>query len=268
MIDVNKLIPYRLVQNEKKQFLRTTFDMRADFRNELIVRSVKDVNNDKNYLPLVSRLESIPVLDDEPIVELNIMLKPEKRKELMEQLVTLDYYQDMPLTILNNSNINLKGYIHKILIDANNSELISEYDLYSVGNFFLYTIAGMEIDHATVQDILQTFRELMYMSNKNQFFDSLFLKETNYYENLDKIKISTNLQLNERADDFNSSIDNSNRFGLTQKRLLYGSAKILTSIFLSSLGIPPFLSNVLFTKAFAYRSTSSSSSNISDITEQ
>nr|YP_009178775.1 orf269a [Peronospora tabacina]ALJ78426.1 orf269a [Peronospora tabacina]ALJ78473.1 orf269a [Peronospora tabacina] len=220
---------------ETRMVLRPqTLFLREQFQNQL----ENQLNNSTtNRLPYLNRIETIQSLDSDTIIELNNTTNSERRVELMESIINHQNSSENHLLLIENSSPQVRTYLHDLLIRSANNFNITEEDLYRVGNIFLYTISNLDVNGLVFRDIIQNMRESMVIYNTNQVFSVLDTQMISYNDYLDGVRLATETQLEERAQEFHQEVNQ--RIALNRRRVLYTGIGLLGSMALSSFGFPP-----------------------------
>lgn len=220
--------------NVTRMVLRpSTLNMRSEFRNVINNRVIE--NNSR--LPSTPSVESVSVIDRETIIELNNTTTLERRVEFMESIINYQNNSENRSLLIENSSPQVRTYLHDLLIRSANNSNISEEDLYRIGNIFLYTISNLDIDGLVLRDVIQNMRESMVVYNTNQIFSILDTQVTSYNNYLDSVRLATETQLEERVQEFHQDVDQ--RIALNRRRVFYTGVGLLSSMALSSFGMPP-----------------------------
>lgn len=215
-------------QNVTRIVLRpSTLDYRENIR-ELISRSTT------YRLPWMQQLENTDVIDTGTFITLNNSTSSERREELMESIINYQSSSENRLLLIENSSLEVRTYLHDLLMRSANNLNISEEDLYRIGNIFLYTISNLNLDGLVLRDVIQNIRESMVVYNTNQVFSILDTQVTSYNNYLDSVRLATETQLEERVQEFHQEVDQ--RIELNRRRVLIAG---VGSMALSSIGMPP-----------------------------
>lgn len=251
-------------ENTTTMLLRPqTLNIRDEFRNLLNMR-FGDNNPRLPSTPgiTVDSNQTIPVIDREGIIELNNSTSSERRLEFMENVISLENSDENRLFLIQNTSNQVRTYLHDLLIRSANNSNISEEDLYRIGNIFLYTISNLDIEGLILRDVIQNMRESMVIYNTNQVFSILDTQIDSYNNYLDRARLATETQLEERVQEFHQEVDQ--RIALNRRRLLYTGVGILGSMALTTLGMPP-LGGLLVRSVTAPTSSIISSNSVEEI---
>lgn len=213
----------------------SVLNMRNEFRDVINNRIVD--NNSR--LPSTPLIESIPVIDRDSIIELNNSTSSERRLEIMQNIIDYQNSNENRFLLIENSSSQVRTYLHDLLIRSANNSNISEQDLYRIGNIFLYTISNLSNDELLIRDVINSIRESLVIYNTNQIFSILDNQISNYNSYLNEVELATERQLQERVQRFNEEMDY--RIALNRRRIVYAGIGLLSSIALTSIGIPPSL---------------------------
>lgn len=229
-----------ITNTETRMILRpSVLNIRNEFRNVINNR----ITDNNSRLPSTPSIESISVIDRDSIIELNNSTSSERRLEFMQNVINYQNSDNNRFLLIENSSSQVRFYLHNLLIRSANNSNISEQDLYRIGNIFLYTISNLNDDGLLIRDIINNIRETLVIYNTNQIFSILDSQISNYNNYLNEVELATEEQLQERVQRFHREIDD--RIALNRRRMVYAGIGLLSSITLTSVGIPPLVLNSL-----------------------
>jgi hypothetical protein len=211
-----------------------TLILREQFQNQL---ENQISNSTINRLPYLNRIEDVQSIDSNTIIELNNTTSSERRIKLMESILNHQNSDENRSLLIENSSLQVRTYLHDLLIRSANNSNVSEEDLYRIGNIFLYTISNLDINGLVLRDVIQNMRESLVIYNTNQVFSILDTQVTSYNYYLDNVRLATETQLEERVQEFHQEMNQ--RITLNRRRILYAGIGLLGSMALNSFGMPP-----------------------------
>nr|AAW67023.1 ORF170 [Phytophthora infestans]ADK36697.1 unknown [Phytophthora infestans]ADZ32023.1 ORF170 [Phytophthora infestans]ADZ32031.1 ORF170 [Phytophthora infestans]ADZ32047.1 ORF170 [Phytophthora infestans] len=142
----------------------STFNFREQFRDAMAHQLL---HSTRYRIPWVEQMGNTEVLDSEGVININNRTSSEERIELMQNILNYQNNQEISLLLIRNSSLQVRTYLHDLLIRSSNDLNISEEDLYRIGNIFLYTRSNLDIDELVIRDFIQNMRKSMVVYNNN-----------------------------------------------------------------------------------------------------
>lgn len=223
-----------------------TFNLSERFRIGVMNR----IEEENNNLPSLNHIKTVETIDTETIVEFNNSTSSERREEFLLNLMN---YKDSDVNLnqlIENSSSNVRSYINNLLLKFdNNDENLSDIDFYRIGNIFLYYMSNIELDGTEVTQLMNSFRNEMFEYQSQQEIPLIVNNMIiNSNEILNDFELLTEDQLATRSNDFFKQLEEDEKIvkEKEQERLIYNRKKlliigggILTTVALSSVGVPP-----------------------------
>jgi hypothetical protein len=107
-----------------------TLILRKQFQNQLNNHSTT------NRLPYLNNIENIQSIDTETIIELNNLTISERRIELIKSILSNQNSSENRSLLIRNSSLQVRTYLHDLLIGLASNSNISEEDLYRIGDIY------------------------------------------------------------------------------------------------------------------------------------
>jgi hypothetical protein len=236
-------------EDEKSVVPETLINLRIQVREQLEQRFI---NSKNKHLPFIDKVGEVQTIDKETIISIDSSTSIEERGLLMNEVINHSNYTGNLLILVNNSSTQVREYINNILNSYHTRGILEENSLELIGNITLYHISNIVLNEIGVDQIMESYREAMFVFNNEQAIPRI--REdiiVDYKTVLSNQGLLNEEQLTERVEDFYKGVNQreetfqQERLIQSRKKIMMVGGGILISMALSSLGIPSLVSGML-----------------------
>lgn len=224
-------------------------DLKPRFREELINRFI---NSKEKKLLRLTEIKNVEVIDGNTIIEFNKSTSPEERAGFLNEIINHSNSTGNLTILINNSSTQVKEYLHTILNTYYSKGILEGNSLELIGNITLYHITNFALTEIGVDQIMESYKEVMFTLNSEQTIPQI--KEeiiVDYKIALENQGLLNEQQLGERVNEFYEGIDQreeefkQERLMQSRKKILMVGGSIVAGIALTSLGVPSLISGMV-----------------------